>query len=78
MLGATLDTNSYMSRLNDELGRIDRSEMQRWADLIHGAWETGNFVYIIGNGGSGTTASHMAEDLGKSTLHEPDLNDESQ
>lgn len=77
MLGATLDTKSYIGRLNKELDGIDRAAMQRWADLIYAAWETGNFVYIIGNGGSGTTASHMAEDLGKSTLHASDLRDES-
>ncbi len=77
MLGASLDTNDYMTRLNQELDRIDRSDMERWADAIYSAWKSGNFVYIIGNGGSGTTASHMAEDLGKSTLHESDLNDES-
>ena len=51
--------------------------MQRWADLIYQAWENERFVFIFGNGGSGTTASHMAEDLGKSTLHEHDLKDES-
>ncbi len=34
-------------------------------------------MYIIGNGGSGTTASHMSEDLGKSTLPESALHDES-
>ncbi|MCH2202345.1 MAG: SIS domain-containing protein [Fuerstiella sp.] len=77
MLGASLDTNDYMTRLNEELDRIDRSDMQRWSDAIYEAWHSGNFVYIIGNGGSGTTASHMAEDLGKSTLHEAELNDES-
>jgi D-sedoheptulose 7-phosphate isomerase len=77
MLGAMLDTNSYLSRLNKELDRIERAAMQRWADLVYGAWENGRFVYIIGNGGSGTTASHMAEDLGKSTLNASDLRDES-
>ena len=77
MLGAMLDSKSYISRLNEELGRIDRTAMERWADLVYSAWESGNFVYIIGNGGSGTTASHMAEDLGKSSLRESDLNDES-
>ena len=56
MLGASLDTNDYMVRLNQELDQIDRADMERWADAIYGAWETGNFVYIIGNGGSGTTA----------------------
>ena len=34
-------------------------------------------MFIIGNGGSGTTASHMAEDLGKSSLRPEDLKDES-
>ncbi|MEZ6062476.1 MAG: SIS domain-containing protein [Planctomycetaceae bacterium] len=77
MLGAALDTAGYMNRLNEELQRIDQAAMTRWADLVYSAWETGNFVYIIGNGGSGTTASHMAEDLGKSSLRECDLKDES-
>ena len=77
MLGATLDSTSYISRLNEELERIDRAAMERWADLVYAAWESGNFVYIIGNGGSGTSASHMAEDLGKSSLREADLKDES-
>ncbi len=77
MLGATLATNAYMQRLGDELVRIDQEAMQRWADLVYRAWENERFVYIFGNGGSGTTASHMAEDLGKSTLHEQDLSDES-
>ncbi len=77
MLGATLATNAYLQRLNDELVKIDQAAMQRWADLVFQAWENERFVYIFGNGGSGTTASHMAEDLGKSTLHEKDLNDES-
>jgi D-sedoheptulose 7-phosphate isomerase len=77
MLGATLASNAYLQRLNEEVSRIDQTAMQRWADLIFQAWENGRFVFIFGNGGSGTTASHMAEDLGKSTLHERDLNDES-
>jgi D-sedoheptulose 7-phosphate isomerase len=77
MLGATLDTPAYMQRLQAELARIDQTAMQRWANHIYRAWEQDKFVYIIGNGGSGTTASHMAEDLGKSSLRQEDLNDES-
>jgi D-sedoheptulose 7-phosphate isomerase len=77
MLGATLDSALYISRLQEELARIDRGELERWADLVFQAWERERFVFIIGNGGSGTTASHMAEDLGKSTLRPSDLKDES-
>ena len=77
MLGATLDTAQYVNRLTDELERIDQEAMRRWADLVYRAWKTGRFIFLVGNGGSGTTASHMAEDLGKSTLSEKDLQDES-
>jgi len=77
MLGAVLEENEYLARLNVELDKTDRDALRRWADLIYDAWENGKWVFIFGNGGSGTTASHMAEDLGKNTLHESDLNDES-
>ena len=33
-------------------------------------------MFIIGNGGSGTTASHLAEDLAKGTIPDASLNDE--
>ncbi|MBV8878507.1 MAG: SIS domain-containing protein, partial [Planctomycetaceae bacterium] len=33
-------------------------------------YQSGRFVYIIGNGGSGANASHLCEDLGKGTLHD--------
>lgn len=77
MLGAQLDSSAYVSHLQQEIAKVDQAALQNWADLIYQAWENGKWVYIFGNGGSGTTASHMAEDLGKSTLHEKDLGDES-
>lgn len=76
MLGATLNESDYVRRLQDELTRVDQDALVRWADRIYEAWENERFVYIIGNGGSGTTASHMSEDLGKSTLRPEDLQDE--
>ncbi len=77
MLGITLNADAYLQRLNEELGRVDRAAMERWADLICRAWESGNFVFLIGNGGSGSTASHICEDLGKGTIRDQDLRDES-
>ena len=77
MLGATLDLPNYLARLNTEIDRLNQADIQRWADLVYQAWQNGRFVFIIGNGGSGTTASHMAEDLGKSTLRPEDLKDEA-
>jgi D-sedoheptulose 7-phosphate isomerase len=77
MLGATLDAADYIRRLQHELQRIDQAELRHWADLVYDAWQHGKFVFIFGNGGSGTTASHMSEDLGKSLLRQDDLKDES-
>jgi D-sedoheptulose 7-phosphate isomerase len=77
MLGITLDSDQYLQRLQQEIQRVDRQALERWADLIHQAWVAERFVFFFGNGGSGLTASHMSEDLGKSTLREEDLQDES-
>ena len=77
MMGATLSSDGYLQRLNQELERVDQQAMHRWSDLIFQAWKNDRFVFLFGNGGSGTTASHMAEDLGKSTLRNEDLYDES-
>jgi D-sedoheptulose 7-phosphate isomerase len=77
MLGIELDQTAYLQRLQAEIARIDPQALVRWADLLWEAWEREATVYIFGNGGSGTTASHMAEDLGKSTLPESELSNES-
>ena len=77
MLGAALATDAYLNRLQAEIARVDQADLEKWADLVYQAWESNHYVFIFGNGGSGTTASHMAEDLGKSTLKNDDLRDES-
>ncbi len=75
MLGTTLDAPAYFQRLSDELARVDRAALHRWSDAIFDAWEQSRFVFLIGNGGSGLTASHFCEDLGKGTLSDADLRD---
>jgi len=77
MLGITLDAGAYLARLQAELARIDAKDLERWADLIYDAWEGGRFVFVFGNGGSGLTASHISEDLGKGTLRSQDVHDDS-
>ena len=77
MLGVHLDVDEYLKRLQTELARLDRSQVTALADAIYEAWENGRSVFVFGNGGSATTASHLAEDLGKGSLREADLRDES-
>jgi D-sedoheptulose 7-phosphate isomerase len=77
MLGTSLAASPYLERLKAEIDRIDTADMARWSDLLFDAWQNDRFVYIFGNGGSGTTATHMSEDLGKSTIDPERIQDES-
>ena len=77
MLRASLAVQPYLDRLSVELNRVDLDQVERWSELIYQAWQNDRFVFLLGNGGSGTTASHMSEDLGKSTLPPDALHDES-
>jgi D-sedoheptulose 7-phosphate isomerase len=68
MLGTELDVGDYLERLRQELTSVDKGQVSQLADLIYQAWENEKFVFLFGNGGSATTSSHLAEDLGKNCL----------
>lgn len=68
MLGAHMDVHAYLQRLQEEVARLDTSAIEGLADAIHQRYLSGRFVYIIGNGGSAANASHLCEDLGKSSV----------
>ena len=68
MLGTTLNPKEFLHRVAAELGRIDPREVQKLADLMWERYQAGRFVFVIGNGGSGSNASHFCEDMGKGTL----------
>ena len=40
-------------------------------DLLFQSWKDGRWVYIMGNGGSASTATHMAADLAKTVCSNP-------
>lgn len=65
MLGFNLDIDQYLGRVQAELNQLNLAEARQLSDLLYHAWKDGRFVFILGNGGSATTASHLAEDLGK-------------
>jgi D-sedoheptulose 7-phosphate isomerase len=77
MLGIELALPDYLTRLQTELARLDQAAIRTWADLLFQAWHHGRAVFLFGNGGSATTASHMAEDLGKSLLHPDELSEDA-
>ena len=76
MLGTTLDVRPFLERVGQELLRIDPGEVRALADAMYDCYLRGRFVFVIGNGGSGSNASHLCEDLGKGTLRREDFDDD--
>lgn len=48
--------------------QVDPQAVQTLVDALIDAYKNDKWVFIIGNGGSGANASHLAEDLGKGTI----------
>ena len=57
-------TTAYVGRLIDALESISAESVHELVTLLHEVRHAGTQVMIIGNGGSASTASHMAVDLG--------------
>jgi len=58
---------SYFQNLTRVLAAMPHSKVEQIADKLYHAYETGRGVYVFGNGGSASLASHLACDLGKGT-----------
>jgi D-sedoheptulose 7-phosphate isomerase len=77
MLGAQLSPLEYLARCTAEFARLDLAPVERLGEEIFAAYQEGRFVFICGNGGSGSNSSHLCEDLGKSTLDRKDFTNDS-
>lgn len=60
--------NDYISEVTRCLASIDKTKIELIIDALVEAYKKDRKVFILGNGGSASTASHMACDLGKGTL----------
>ena len=77
MLGTKMDVRPFLDRVAQELARIDPAEVKALADAIWESYQRRRFVFVIGNGGSGSNASHFCEDLGKGTLRREDFDNDA-
>ena len=58
---------NYISHLQGVLERLTLPDVRRSIDVIMEAYYAEKQIFVIGNGGSASTASHLACDLGKGT-----------
>ena len=57
----------YLGEMETAIQRLSRQDVRVVVDMLEDAWSRQATVYIIGNGGSASTASHMMNDLCKFT-----------
>src|SRR5438132_3669194 len=76
MLGTKLEVRPFLERVGQELLRLNPAEVQALANAIDDCYVQQRFVFVCGNGGSGSNASHFCEDLGKGTLRREDFDND--
>ncbi|MCP4977332.1 MAG: SIS domain-containing protein [Maribacter sp.] len=63
-------TISYIENLKYSLDKLNTDSIDRIVDILWSAYLDDKQIFIMGNGGSASTASHFACDLGKGTIVE--------
>ena len=64
---AAAAVDGYLDRLHAAIDALPRERIVALAQTLLGAYRNGKQVFTIGNGGSSSTASHIAADLAKNT-----------
>lgn len=60
--------SSFLTEFADVARRISEDDINKTIELLFKAWKQGSKIFIIGNGGSASTATHFACDLAKTTV----------
>ena len=68
MVAVTDHVSDYLGRLSQSLSGISHEDIADLGQTLYRAYHAGASVFIVGNGGSASTASHMAADLAKNTI----------
>ena len=65
-LADNIDT--YLGRLGAAVEGLPRERLAQLGEMLYRAYRNERQVFTLGNGGSASTASHMAADLAKNTI----------
>jgi len=61
-------SKNYFEETRKAIERLNLEKIQKIAEVLYRAYKNNKQIFIMGNGGSASTASHFACDLGKGTL----------
>jgi D-sedoheptulose 7-phosphate isomerase len=59
---------NYLGRLNTAVAALPRDRLAELGEILYRTYRNGQQVFTMGNGGSASTATHMAADLAKNTI----------
>ncbi|MBI5081510.1 MAG: SIS domain-containing protein, partial [Chloroflexi bacterium] len=62
--------DNYLTELSKSVAALSRDDLMKVAEAMMQAWRDDKIIFIIGNGGSAATASHMMNDFNKLTIAE--------
>lgn len=68
-MAEVLSARQYFDELQRVVTILPHDGVDQIADTLVRAYEAGQMVYLFGNGGSASLASHLACDLGKGTAY---------
>ena len=60
--------DTYLKELEKSVARLSRDDLMKVCEALMQAWRDDKIIFIIGNGGSAATASHMMNDFNKLTI----------
>src|ERR1700694_1189549 len=64
------DVATFLERSRETIDSLDQQVLVGMIECLMHAWRSRGTVYVMGNGGSASTASHFAADLAKYTIVE--------
>ena len=61
------EINKYLNTLKTTIDTLDQSEIEKFIEILLDVYGKERNIYVFGNGGSASTASHFACDINKCT-----------
>jgi len=61
--------SGYLNEVKEILDKLPVDKLQTFFSLLLNAYNNGNQIFVMGNGGSGATASHFVVDINKGTCY---------
>ena len=60
--------DKYFEEMHEIIEKLNKEDIDRFIEVLFNAWKDDRQIFIFGNGGSASTASHFAADLSKTAI----------